>query len=192
MNRLLVSIIICNHQSYKTIQLKEAYISDRLFNSDSCVHKRAAYTFVWNKFEWEGVRLWHMTVILTHLSKYSNGNNTWKQHKHPFFDPSSSFDLGDLSEVDTISLKLISDCVTAKLMHIVGAKLTQTASFAQKVPYFLDVQKDNPPAIYNGFNSSLNWKCSFLPYHRTFCPKNQAVCLTWTFFKIHKGSSPLS
>ena len=136
MNRLLVSIIICNHQSYKTIQLKEAYISDRLFNSDSCVHKRAAYIFVWNEFDWECVRLWHMTVILTHLCKYSNGNNTWKQHKHPFFDPSSSFDLGDLSEVDTISLKLISDCVTAKLMHIVGAKLTRTTSFAQKMSYF--------------------------------------------------------
>ena len=159
MNRLLVSIIICNHQSYKTIQLlKEAYLSDRLLNSDSCVHKIAAYIFVWNEFDWECVRLWHMTVILTHLCKYSNGNNTWKQHKHPFFDPSSSFDLGDLSEVDTISLKLISDCVTAKLMHIVGAKLTQTASFAQKVPYFLDVQKDNPRAIYNGFKSFFKLK----------------------------------
>ena len=173
MNRLLVSIIICNHQSYKTIQLKEAYISDRLLSSDSCVHKRAVYTFVWNEFEWEGVRLWHMTVILTHLCKYSNGNNTWKQHKHPFFDPSSSFDLGDLSEVDTISLKLISYCVTAKLMHIVGAILTQTASFAQKVSYFLDVQKDSPPAIYNGFKSFFKLKMlpSFLII-ATFCPKN--------------------
>ena len=35
-----------------------------------------------------------------------------------------------MSESDTISLKFISDwetCVTAKLMHIVGAKLTQGA-----------------------------------------------------------------
>ena len=156
MNRLLVSIIICNHQSYKTIQLlKEVYISDRLLNSDSCVHKRAAYIFVWNEFDWECVRLWHMTVILTredyvltHLCKYSNGNNTWKQHKHPFFDPSSSFDLGDLSEVDTISLKLISYCVTAKAdAHCWGHIDSWTASFAQKVSYFLDVQKDSPPAI---------------------------------------------
>ena len=95
---------------------------------------------------------------IRYVPKYSNGNNTWKQHKHPFFDPSSSFDLGDLSEVDTISLKLISDCVTAELMHIVGAKLTRTSSFAQKVSYFLDVQKDNTPAIYNGFKSFFKLK----------------------------------